>query len=615
MPALDGLRGVALLGVLAFHADGLLRGGYLGVDLFFVLSGFLITRILLAEQRATGRIDLASFWTRRARRLFPALLALMPAIALYARFVAPAAELANIRADAFATLGYVANWRAIVSQHSYWDLFRSPSPLEHTWSLAIEEQFYVVWPLVVVFVLARFGVRALLLVAAGLALLSMLAMSALFDPEHTMRAYYGTDTRAAAILAGAAFACVTLRAPVAEGGPARLLDIGGALALAGLGWAWWAIDGHDYLLYRGGFWLSELFALLLLACALAGRRSLVARLLSVAPLRALGTVSYGAYLWHWPVNLVLTAERCHAHGLTLLALRTAVTLGIAALSYRFLEQPIRRHGVPFGRARSVVPAAFAAACLSITLGTWPRPEPRVATATRSPALPHAPAARPPVRLRVRVLGDSTANALGWMIRSVATPEVEVELRAKDGLNLIYADHVRWTEDDENVDVTIAGVGGAFLYGIHVRGKWTVACHPRWDSLFEAGLDQHLADLAGSRSALWLATAPYPLGPYDNADRRKQLDCINRSIRKVAEKHPRFRLLDLAEMVCPKGECTREVNGLLLRRDGVHFDVVAAADIGRRVLSTIDSRSTEVARADTPPRRDPPNPSERLERAR
>ena len=586
MPAIDGLRGLALIGVLLFHANGALRGGYLGVDLFFVLSGFLITRILLAEQRATGRIELRSFWVRRARRLFPALLALMPAIGLYAHFVARPAELAGIRADALATLGYVANWRAVFSNESYWELFVSPSPLEHTWSLAIEEQFYVVWPLVVVIVLRRFGRRALFAVALGLALLSMLAMVALFDPERAMRAYYGTDTRAAAILAGAALSCVVPSAAMLGSTALRVLDAAGVLALAGLAWAWSVIDGRDVLLYHGGFWLTELLSLVLLGCALSGRRSFIARLLSFGPLRALGTVSYGAYLWHWPVNLVLTAERCHVHGFALHALRAAVTFGIAALSFHWLEQPIRRRGLPFGRARRIVPAAFVAAALAVVLGAWPRPE-RTATVTRAPA-PSQPSALPvPVRLRVRVLGDSTANALGWIIKSVAGPDVAVELRAKDGLNLIYADHVRWSGNDESVNVTVVGVGGAFLYGVYVGKKWTLACHPRWNALFEAGLDQHLADLKSSMSELWLATAPYPLGPYDDPERRKQLDCINGSIRKVARRHPRFRLLDLAEMVCPRGGCTREVNGLALRPDGVHFDIAAAGELGRQVLSRID----------------------------
>ena len=581
--------------MLAFHADGALRGGYLGVDLFFVLSGFLITRILLAEQRTTGRIELWSFWVRRARRLFPALLALMPAIGLYAYFVARPAELAGIRADTFATLGYVANWHAILTHRSYWELFLSPSPLEHTWSLAIEEQFYIVWPLVVFFVLRRFGVRTLFAVAVGLAALSMLAMFVLFDPERTMRVYYGTDTRAAAILAGAAFACVAPDTTGAGRAATRALDLGGVLALAGLAWAWSAIDGRDFLLYRGGFWLTELFSLALLACAITGRKSLIARLLSLEPLRALGTVSYGAYLWHWPVNLVLTAERCHVHGIALHCLRAGVTLGIAAISYRFLEQPIRRHGLPFGHARIVVPAAFAAAFLSVAIGARSRPEPRTASAA-PPVVSKAPAAPVPVRLRVRVLGDSTANALGWVLKRVVTPDVDVELRAKDGLNLIYDDHVRWNGSDDGVDVTLVGVGGAFLYGIHVRGKWTVACHPRWHSLFEAGLDQHLNDLANSKSDLWLATASYPLGPYDNPGRRKQIDCINRSIRKVARKHLRFQLLDLAEMVCPKGTCVREVNGLPLRADGVHFDVLAAADLGRQVFSLIDPANKSAAPA-------------------
>jgi peptidoglycan/LPS O-acetylase OafA/YrhL len=586
---------VALLGVLAFHANGVLQGGYLGVDLFFVLSGFLITRILLAEHAATGRIDLSSFWVRRARRLFPALLALMPAIGGYAYFVARPAELAGIRTDAVTTLGYVANWHAILSHRSYWELFLSPSPLEHTWSLAIEEQFYVVWPLVVWLTLQRFGVKALLALTLGLAALSMLAMLVLFDPARTMRVYYGTDTRAAAILAGAAFACVVPRSLVMGRVAARSLDVTGILALAGLAWVWSSIDGRDFFLYRGGFWLCELLSLVLLGCALVPG-NLVARILSFSPLRMLGMVSYGAYLWHWPVNLVLTPERIHVQGFWLHALRAGVTFGIAFLSYRFLEQPIRGHGLPPGRARVIVPAAFAAACLSVMVGAWPRPQSEIASASQPAVMSKVPAAPVPVRMRLRVLGDSTANALGWMLKSVAAPDIAVELRAKDGLNLIYDDDIRWNANDDGVDVTLVGLGGAFLYGIHVRGKWTAACHPRWHSLFERGLDQHLLDLRGSKSELWLATAPYPLGPYDNSGRRKEIDCINRSLRKVALGHPRFRFLDLAELVCPKGECTRDVNGLPLRPDGVHFDVAAAAELGRKVLAQLDPKGDAAARA-------------------
>src|SRR4051812_1260724 len=205
VPALDGLRGVAVLGVLAFHL-GHLRGGYLGVDLFFVLSGFLITSLLLAEWEHDGRIALGAFWARRARRLLPALFVLIGAVAVYAATSPPALVPSALRGDALATLGYVANWHAVLAHHGYWELFAAPSLLAHTWSLAIEEQLYVVWPLVVVVAL-RFGRRGLLWTALALAVASAVPMIIVHGPgDDTARAYSGTDTRAAAVLAGAALA-------------------------------------------------------------------------------------------------------------------------------------------------------------------------------------------------------------------------------------------------------------------------------------------------------------------------------------------------------------------------------------------------------------------------
>jgi hypothetical protein len=286
------------------------------------------------------------------------------------------------------------------------------------------------------------------------------------------------------------------------------------------------------------------------------------------------------------VNLVITAERCHVHGIGLHALRTLLTLGIAALSFRFVEQPIRRNGLSFGPARVVVPTAFAAAFLAVVLGTLPRPRPDQASIGLHRFVSRALAPPVPVRLRVRVIGDSTAIALGWVLRSVATPDVAVELQGKNGLNLIE-DEGRWWPDDGGFDATVVGLGGAFLYGIHVRGRWTLACHPRWNHLFESGLSSRLRELAGSKSQLWIATAPYALGPYDNAPRREQVDCINASIRKIAGRFPEWRVIDLAEMICPKGDCLREVDGQALRPDGVHYNVPAAAEIGKSLLRMID----------------------------
>jgi peptidoglycan/LPS O-acetylase OafA/YrhL len=352
VPGLDGLRGLAVLGVLLFHSNALLRGGYLGVDLFFVLSGYLITGILLEERERTGTIDLRAFWTRRARRLMPALLATMPAIALYARFVATSAELPTLRADALATLAYVANWRAIFAQRSYWDLFLAASPLEHTWSLAIEEQFYVLWPLVV-WVLSR---RRLFGVSVALALASAVAMAMLYQDGNTTRVYLGTDTRGCAILVGAMLACAFDRARAWI--PARAIDAASFVALAVLAFAWSRLDGQDPLLYRGGFWVTELAAAVLVFTCAARGDSPVARFFSLRPLRALGAISYGVYLYHWPIFVIMDEQRTGLDRPLLVPLQIVTTLVISQVSYLAVEQPIRR------ARRLPVPAAFGAGAIA-----------------------------------------------------------------------------------------------------------------------------------------------------------------------------------------------------------------------------------------------------------
>ncbi len=589
-PALDGLRGLALLGVLLFHANGALPGGYLGVDLFFVLSGFLITSLLLAEHREAGRVSLAAFWVRRARRLFPALLSLMPAVAAYAWFLAKPEELAGIRADALATLGYVANWHTVLSQRSYWELFRAPSPLEHMWSLSIEEQFYVAWPLLVTLLLPR-GRKVLGGAIAILVVASMAAMWVLFDPARTSRAYLGTDTRMAGILAGAALAMILRPGWRASGRALATLDVLGATSAAALGLAWYALEGSATFLYHGGLWLTELAALVLIACAVAGRDGRVARALSARPLVLLGTVSYGAYLWHWPVNVVLTAERAHLHGLSLHALRFALTFAIAAASYRLLERPIRTRGVPFGRPVFIVPTAVALAVLLVVRATHARPVPPAPRVDLPPpgGHPTRPAAAAP-EWRLMVVGDSTANSLGWTIRGLRKVGVAVDLEGKDSCTMLWdtCGAETWAARTRELrpDATLVFFGGAFLHGLGIDGDWRKSCHPGWDRKFEETVTARLGDLTGERARVFIATLPYPLGPYESAAFRKEVDCINASIRRSAARVPRVNVLELGERLCPKGECEREYEGAIIRVDGVHYSMDGGKGVAEWVLGSV-----------------------------
>lgn len=591
MPALDGLRGLALLGVLFFHANGALPGGYLGVDLFFVLSGYLITSLLLAEHRDTGRIALGSFWVRRAKRLFPALISLMPAIALYGRYFAKADELRGLRADAVAALAYVANWRAIFSHKSYWELFAAPSPLEHTWSLSIEEQFYVVWPLVVVVLLRTWSPRAVRIVSVTLALASMAAMWLLFDPSQTSRVYLGTDTRAVGILAGAALSTVVSPGTTFSPRAARALDALGVVSLAGLAVAWVMLEGQNPLLYRGGFWLTEVGVLVLIVCAVVGERSYVARALAFRPLIWVGTISYGLYLWHWPVNVFLTAERVHVHGLGLHAIQFAVTFAIAIVSYRYLEQPIRR-GIGFGRPSYVVPASIALAIGLVMTAT----QARALEQGSSDQLLNGGAATEVTTgaewspFRVLMLGDSTANSLGWALRSVHKPGVAVDLHGVDGCTMLLdscagAEWAKLTKETQP-HVTVVFLGGAFMHGTSAQGDWRKACHPDWDQKFEQNVESRLTDLTAAGGHVWASTIPYPLGAWETSAFHKEVDCINGSIRKAAANVAGVRILDIAERLCPNGTCERSEGKVVIRPDGVHYSVDGAASLARWVFEQL-----------------------------
>jgi peptidoglycan/LPS O-acetylase OafA/YrhL len=268
-PALDGIRAFAVVAVMLFHG-GVLTGGYLGVDAFFVLSGFLITSLILHEIRNEGQLNRSRFWARRARRLLPALFLMLFAVCAYAALFAQQSELDRIRGDALATVFYVANWHAIFSGNGYWELFQAPSPLEHMWSLAIEEQFYVIWPLVVVAIAAIITRRRnqhtnpaplvfAIAVIAGIS--STVWCSVLFRADDVSRAYLGTDTRVGSILFGSAFAAwIVWKGPVRRHTSRialEILAIAATIMVAGNAWTGCATNvvamasnrRHDFIFF------------------------------------------------------------------------------------------------------------------------------------------------------------------------------------------------------------------------------------------------------------------------------------------------------------------------------------------------------------------------------
>ena len=346
-PGLDGVRALAVLAVLAFHESlPWLPGGFLGVDVFFVLSGYLITDILVAGYQRNGRIGLAGFWQRRARRLLPPLAVVLVAVTATVAITEPD-QLPSLRTALLGAVTYTSNWWQALTHVSYFARYGPPAPLEHLWSLAVEEQFYLIWPLILIValgVLRRPAHRAL--VAWAGALVSALIMLAIYVPgSDPSMVYYGTDTHASALMVGAALALTLPLARVAAAaGRMRLwLDVAGAAGIVLLAWSMWHFSGANPAVYPFGLVLAALAAgALVLAAAAPGR---IGAALSVRPLRWLGIRSYAIYLWHWPVIAISTGidERA-ATTWPVRLLVTVLPIALAAASWRWLEEPILRNG-------------------------------------------------------------------------------------------------------------------------------------------------------------------------------------------------------------------------------------------------------------------------------
>jgi len=486
-PALEGLRGLSVLGILLFHSNfEWAAGGFLGVSTFFTLSGFLIMSLFLVEHDRFARIDLLAFWSRRFRRLMPASLITLAAIALFGAGIEAPDQLGRLRGDILWALAYLGNWRFIFSEAAYAQLFTEPSAVLHFWSLGIEEQLYLAFPIAVTiaFAVAR-GSRAALAGSIGMLVAGSLAATLVLWQMDVARdrIYYGTDTRAAELLIGALLALWLANRSLGAAGARCVKALGTAALLAVLAlWVLWDLESG--VLYRGGLPAYALLSSAVIAAAVQPSGA-VRSVLSWRWIRRLGRISYGVYLYHWPIYLWLTSERTGLGEAQLFALRVALTVGIAILSYDRIEAPIRERRILVGRRAFHAAASLACA---IVVGT-----------TLLPAGPRGDSIDFAESLAVErsTSGDVPANDLPTRHR--ATPRLAVfgdstALQLDRGLR-------RWGSESEEAEVLAGWTGlgcgvaraGRYRYRMRERSA-PAACRDR-DRNWEDRLDAVRPDIA------------------------------------------------------------------------------------------------------------------------
>ena len=635
IPALDGVRALAVALVLVSHG-GIpgVAGGFIGVDVFFVLSGFLITSLLLDELDRTGRIDLAGFWARRARRLLPALV-LMVLVVAFARQVFAPESVAALRDDALASLLWLANWHFVRTDTDYFALGATPSPLQHTWSLGVEEQYYALWPLLVIaaaVLLARLARRrgvtprvgavrlaVFLLAAVGAAGSAAAAILLARDEAAVNRVYFGTDTRVQALLIGSAAAALLVRDwpaltagwPVLRARWSRWLARGlPFLGLAGLAAATHLLTGRADEFRLGLLTAVAVAALFLVAGVALDQDGPIARVLAWRPLVALGSISYGIYLWHWPVFLAINGERTGETGLSLFVVRCIITVGVAALSYWLVEQPIREWRparVPQLRLAAATIATAAVVCVQfVPVGLRPGQLPDAAlppgvntAAAEHPvepleaARPAAPVPRDKQGLTVSVFGDS----VGWtMMRYLPpTPGMTFYDRTTIGCGLARGGPYRYLGETLNQkpecdtwpsrwaqriryddpDIALLIVGRWEVVDRVVEGRWNHIGNPAFDTYIAAELRRALDILGSTGARIVVTTVPYnrrgekPDGSLYPEDDPARADRWNALLRKVAAERPNVTVLDLNRKLNPNGVYTAKVDGIRTRADGVH----------------------------------------------
>jgi peptidoglycan/LPS O-acetylase OafA/YrhL len=577
---LDGLRAVAVIAVVLYHADvpGV-SGGFLGVDVFFVLSGFLITSLLLVELDRTGGISFRRFYARRARRLLPALVAVLAVTAVLVATIAYDAA-GGFRRDLPGALLYYSNWSNILTETSYFEFIGRPPMLKHLWSLAVEEQFYILWPAVALVAYRWRGARAVGLVALAGALLSTLAMligsvvgdmPGAADPS---RLYFGTDTHAMGVLVGAALAVVWRpgrTSPVLPRQAQAVITVAGAAALGLLVLAFMSIGEYSTFLYRGGFLLIAVVSAVVVAAA-SHRGVPFGSWLGNPPMRWVGERSYGIYLWHWPLFLVTRpGADLPVDGVLAFAVRITLLLAVAELSYRYLEMPIRRGAL--GRAwerirdgdvgRPTPMAAGIAAATALLLAftgvrVWTAPAPAAAGGFTDEQLAALAPARAPLEIDLARMREAEGKDPRPKVTAFGDSVLLGSSRAlEEVFNVDLHAHVAEQAADleRRIESQVAAGQVRDLALLHVGNNGIVT---------EEQMRGMLAALAGVPRVV-VATVRVP---------RPWMKPNNALIERVADDYPNVVVADWAD--------TSAENRDYMVKDGVHLTTTGAREFTRIV---------------------------------
>ena len=608
VPAFDGMRGIGLIAVLLYHGGyTILPGAYFSISMFFTLSGFLITVLILREFANTQRIGLSSFWLRRARRLLPAAVVTLIAILLFRGFFTTINP-SRLRGDAVAGLAYVENWWLIHTNQAYGAIFAEGSPVQHFWSLAIEEQYYLVFPLVIagLFKLLRRNLWVAL-VLTGLMALSFLQAAHL--SSQLDRVYYGTDTRASEILFGIVAAFLVTRFDRERTARARhTIDVVGVIAIGGMAWLWSTVDLHDPFVFRGGTLLNSFFTSVVIVAGL--QTGIVSRVLNVAPWRRFGSISYGVYLVHWPIFLILNPSRLGMDHNSTFVVRVTVTLAVAIGMYWLFENPIRRNTMLKGRPFYAVIAVGTVAVIGIAIAMPNRDASVLDLSTASPVSGQITALGGMTRVagdrRVMVVGDSMSWSVFVGLEDWGkTHGVQVGRYSALGcgvggpgtlnyLGLIrptFPDCAQWKQDMPQAvrafkpDVVLVVVALADIAPREFPGgKFRSIGDPVYDARLTHQVQATARTLTSTGAQLQWATFPHVNIPYNAGgtgtppfveNDPKRIDQLNALVGAALKPIPNASMVDFAgySRSRPGGELDHDY-----RPDGAHLSVQGTADV-------------------------------------